>query len=58
MIEYIGLLIIVVGASWTSFIIGRREGIGYVVNIIGKHKPKFLPELDGMMVKEIDELQG
>lgn len=58
MIEYVSLGLLILGASWTSFIIGRREGIGYVVNIIGKHKPKFLPELDGMMVKEIDELQG
>ena len=52
MIEYIGLLIIVVGASVSSFFIGRRDGISYVVNIIGKHKPKFLFELDKMMLKE------
>jgi len=54
MIEYIILALLLFGASYTSFIIGRRDGIGYVVNIIGKNNPKFLFELDKMMANELD----
>lgn len=52
--EYFLLALLLFGASYTSFIIGRRDGIGYVVNIIGRNKPKFLLELDRMMANELD----